>query len=434
MSFTKKIIKDIDVRGKRVLVRVDYNVSVTADGRIVDDSKLRASLPTLWYLLEQGAAVLVCSHMGRPDGNVRPEYSLFPAAKQLQVLLKRDVTFVPECTGARAKKAAETMQPGQVVLLENLRFDPREEANDDSFATALASYADIFVQDGFAVAYRTHASVDAVTRHLPSVAGLLLEREVTALTEVTEAHGPLVAVIGGASLPDKFAMLEHLVQTADVVAMGGQVGTVLLRAAGMELGATAVSSEDLPLARRLLELAAEQRSKRPFLLYLPQDAVVVTQPGNAHAPTRVVDWSTHVLADIEHYPKRPPHAASQVAANEYVVDIGPFSGAFIAGTVQLAARVVWSGVLGDVAAASTLQGPVGPYAHGSELVLEALTGQFGRRPYSVVAGDDSVEYVAARHMTEAFHHVSTGGGASNEVLAGHSLPGVSALEDKAGMS
>lgn len=428
MSFSKKTIKDIDVRDKIVLVRTDYNVPMT-DGSIDDDYKIKVSLPTIWYLLEQGAAVIICSHAGQPEGKKSPELSLFPVAKHLQTLLKRDVEFVPECVGARAEKAARNLQPGQVVLLENLRFEPGEENNDDEFAKSLADLAHVFVQDGFAVSYRRHASVDAITRYLPSVAGLLLEKEVSAITNLThEPPRPFVALIGGDSVSEKIGMLERMIQTADVVALGGGIAQTFLRALHVPLGKTPVTDSDLPAAQHLLSLAAEQRTNRRFVLYVPQDGVVSTVADGA-APTRIVDWSVHVIADIENYPKRPPHETGQVKDSEYVHDIGPFSGAYIAGVTQLAHTVLWSGVMGAVNIKGGQQGPIGPYAHGTELVVEALTGQFGNRPHSIIAGDDSVAYITHKHLRDSFDHVSTGGGASNELLAGRTLVGVEVLQD-----
>lgn len=429
MTFQKRTIKDIDVQGKYVLVRTDYNVAIT-NGVIEDDYKITASLPTIVYLLEHGAAVLVCSHMGRPQGTKPAELSLFPVAKRLQELLKREVEFVPECIGSRATKAARSIQPGQVLLLENLRFERGEEANDDGFAKRLAAMADVFVQDAFAVSYRRHASTDAITRYVPSVAGLLVEKEVKALTVSAEQpNRPLIAVIGGTSLSEKAGLLDYMIHTADIVAVGGTIAHTLLQASGMHTGKTSPDASHIPLAQQLLAAAAQQRAERRFVLYLPQDGVVSTAHDGA-APTRIVDWSTHVIADIENYPKRTPHQASQLHDDEIILDIGPFSGAYIAGVVQLAHTVIWSGTMGLVQKTGGMQGPVGPYSHGTELVVEAMTGQFGNRPpTTIVAGDDSAQYVATRHLYGSFSHVSTGGGASNELLAGHSLVGVEALQD-----
>ena len=430
MSFSKKTIRDIDIRGKRLLIRTDYNVPVNAHGVVTDDRKLRASLATIQYALEQDAAIILCSHLGRPEGTARAELSLFPIAKRLQELLGREITFVPECVGERAAKATSSCQPGQIVLLENLRFDAREESNDDAFAAQLAGYADIFVQDGFAVAYRRHASVEAITHHLQSVAGLLVENELRSLETVisSTAARPIIAVIGGERVAETFALLDQVLHTADVVAVGGPMAAAFLHEMGVATGSTKIIDEDKPLVHQLLATVAEQRRERGLAFVLPYDAVVA-RSDTASASTRIVDWSAHVIADIESYPKRPLHEASQVAADEQILDIGPFTGAYLAGLTQFAGTVVWCGALGRTDVIGQ-RGPVGPFAHGSELLVEALSGQFGKRPaYTVVAGDDATAYIENRGLLDIFDHISTGGGASLEVLAGRSLVGVDALED-----
>jgi 3-phosphoglycerate kinase len=429
MSFTKKTIKEIDLNGKKVLLRADYNVPLSKEGKITDDYRLQQSLPTVKYLLEQGAAVIICSHLGRPDGKANPEFSLLPVAKRLNELLERDVEFVPDCIGDRARKVAEGLQPGQVVLLENLRFHAEEEENDTEFGKQLAALADVFVQDGFGVVHRAHASTEAVTHFLPSVAGLLLEREVDTITNVMENPArPLVAVIGGAKISDKIEVLKRFIDIADIVAVGGAMANTFLQAQGIPVGKSKTEPDDLPLAKQILELAREKTKNGKFVFYLPQDGVVASKLDTA-APTRIVDWSAHVIADIETYPKRPSRTASHVEDDEMILDIGPFSGAFVAGSLQLAGTVVWNGAMG-VTETTSLQGPIGPYAHGTELLVEAMTGQFGNRPFSLVGGGDTVGYIENRGLLESFNHVSTGGGASLELMSGRKLPGVEALEDK----
>lgn len=431
MGFTKKTVRDIDIAGKRLLIRVDYSVEIAADGTIVDDYKIRASLPTITYAIDQGATVILCSHLGRPEGVAKPELSLFPVAKHLRTLLKRDVEFVPECVGARADKAAKTCQPGQVLLLENLRFDEREMMNDDAFAAELAALADIFVQDGFAVAYRQHASVEAITHHLPSVAGLLVERECTELGGVFggDTAQPLVVIIGGESVNEKIHLIEQAIAVADVLVLGGALAVVFLHQLGVKTGRSPQADADVAIVDHLLDQARTARRTRGFTLVVPQDAVVSSHHDGT-AGLRIVDWSAHVIATIEAYPRRPLHETSQVTDEEMILDIGPFTGAFIAGLAQFAGTVLWSGTLGNTMVPDA-RNPVGPFTHGSELVIEALTGQFGRRPIrTVVSGDDTVQFVAARDMTEAFDHVSTGGGASQELLCGRALVGIDALEEK----
>lgn len=427
--FTKKTVKDIDVHNKTVLLRADYNVPLDDNGEITDDYRLQQSLPTLCYLLEQGAAVIICSHLGRPNGKPDPKSSLFPVAKRLQELLQQDVEFVPDCIGERAEKAAKNLQPGQVALLENLRFHSEEEANDSAFAKQLASLATVFVQDGFGVVHRAHASTEAVTHFLPSVAGLLLEREVETITNVMQnPDRPLVAVIGGAKIADKIDVLMRFIDIADVVAVGGAMANTFLQATGLDIANSMTDSADLPMAKQILELAHAKSKSGKFVFYLPQDGVVASKVDST-AQTRIVDWSAHVIADIENYPKRSLPAASQLQGHEMILDIGPFSGAFIAGAIQLASTVVWNGAMG-VTETAGLQGPIGPYAHGTELLVEAMTGQFGNRPFSVVGGGDTVGYIESRGLLDSFNHVSTGGGASLELMSGRKLPGVEALEDK----
>jgi len=427
--FTKKTINDIDLNGKKVLLRADYNVPLNDKGEITDDYRVQQSLPTVRALLEKGAGVLICSHLGRPDGKADPKYSLMPVAKRLKELLERDVEFVPDCIGDRARKASESLQPGQVVLLENLRFHAEEEENNEDFGRQLAELADVFVQDGFGVVHRAHASTDAVTHYRPSVAGLLLEREVDTITNVMENPArPLVAVVGGAKIADKIEVLKRFIDIADVVAVGGAMANTFLQATGVRVGKSKIDADDLPLAKEIMELAKQKSREKRFVFYIPQDGVVATKL-EKDAKTRIVDWSAHVIADIENYPKRPATEASHLAEDEMILDIGPFSGAFIAGTLQLAGTVVWNGALG-VTETVGLQGPIGPFAHGTELLVEAMTGQFGNRPFSLVGGGDTVGYIESHKMLNVFNHVSTGGGASLELMSGRKLPGVEALENK----
>jgi phosphoglycerate kinase len=429
MSFTKKTVHDVDLHGKKVLLRADYNVPLDDQSRITDDYRLQQSLPTVRFLLDHGASVIACSHLGRPDGKPDPKFSLLPVAKRLQELLGRDVEFVPDCIGERAEKVCAGLRPGQVVLLENLRFHPEEEKNDEEFAHKLASLADIFVQDGFGVVHRAHASTEAVTHFLPSVAGLLLEHEVDTITNVMEnPQRPLVAVVGGAKIADKIDVIKRFIDIADVVAVGGAMANTFLEAKGMKIGKSKVDEGDLPLAKQILELANAKSKNSRFIFYLPQDGVVAKKV-DPSAQTRIVDWSAHVIADVENYPKRPPHESGVVHEDEMILDMGPFSASFIAGTLQLAGTAVWNGALG-VTETKSLQGPIGPFAHGTELLTEALTGQFGNRPFSLVGGGDTVGYIESRGLVEAFNHVSTGGGASLELMSGRKLPGVEALENK----
>lgn len=428
-SFSKKTVRDIDVHGRTVLLRADYNVPLDGEGNILDDYRIRQSLPTVQYLLSRGAKVVICSHLGRPKSPKDTELSLFPVAKRLQRLLKRQVNFVPETVGQRAEKIIGTLKPGDVALLENLRFHPEEEANDDAFAKELAGLADVFVQDGFGVVHRAHASTDAITRHLPSVAGLLLEKEVGTITQVmSKPVRPMMAIVGGAKIADKIDVLHTFIDLADFVAVGGAMANTFLKAKGIEVGESLVDDDELPLAREIMAKAKRKAKDQYFIFALPHDGVVADKV-DRKVETRIVDWGAHVIAEIENYPHRPPQRASRVLAHEMILDIGPFSASFIAGAMQLSNTVVWNGTLG-VAEQEGLQGPVGPFAQGTELIIDAAAGHMGHRPFSLVGGGDTVAYIQQRKVIDAFNHVSTGGGASLELMAGRRLPGVVALENK----
>ena len=425
--FTKQTIRDIDLKGKTVLLRADYNVPL-ADGKITDDYRIKQSLPTITYILEHGAKLIICSHLGRPAGPRDLDNSLFPVAKRLQELLDKPVGFATDCIGEPANKAAKSLPMGQVLLLENLRFHPEEEANDPAFAKQLASLADVFVQDGFGVVHRAHASTAAVTKFLPSVAGLLLAHEVDTITTVMEQpERPLMAIVGGAKIADKIDVLHHFIEIADFVAVGGAMANTFLAAKGVNIGGSMFDKHDLPVARDIMRKAGREAKKRPFVFAVPHDGVVASKIDSA-APTRIVDWSAHVIADIENYPKRAPLSARQLHGHELILDIGPFSGSFIAGGIQLANTVVWNGTMG-VTETTSLRGPVGPYAHGTELIIDALLGEFGHKPFTVVGGGDTVGFVESKGLVKAFGHVSTGGGASLELMGGRKLPGVESLLD-----
>ena len=428
MSFNKKTIRDIDLDGKTVLLRADYNVPIEG-GKITDDYRIKQSLPTIRYLLEKNVRLIICSHLGRPEGKVVASMSLFPVAKRLHELLDKDVEFVPDCVGDRVQKAAKALKPGDVLLLENVRFHPEEEANDEQFAKELAGLADVFVQDGFGVVHHPAVSVTEIPKYLPGVAGLLVEKEVDTITEVMEnPKRPLMAIIGGVKIADKLDILNRFIDIADFVAVGGAMANTFLVAQGVKVGASIYDKEGVALAKEIIAKAEAKAKDQPFVFALPHDAVVATKIDKA-APTRIVDWTGHVMSQIQHYPGRSPASSGQVAADELILDIGPFSSSFIAGGVQLAKTAVWNGAAG-VTETPSLHDPVGPTAHGTETILEALTGEFGNKPYTLVGGGDTVGYVESRGMVDSFDHVSTGGGASMELMSGRKLPGVEALEDK----
>lgn len=430
--FNKKTIRDIKLTNKTVLLRADYNVPVK-DGRITDDYRIEQSLPTLHYLLEHKARVIIISHLGRPDGKPDPALSLWPVAKRLDQLLKDvDVSFVDECIGDKAKAAVTKLRSGQVLLLENLRFYDGEDDNDPEFAVGLAELADIFVQDGFGVVHRKHASTAAITKLLPSVAGLLVEKEVEVITKtMAQPERPLTAIIGGAKISDKIDLLHKFIEIADFVAIGGAMANTFLKAQGVDVAKSLIEKDEVTLARSLLEKAKAKAKKQHFVFYIPHDGVVArTIDQKTH--TRIVDWDAHVISSIEHYPKRPPHDASRMHPDEQILDIGPFSASFIAGGVQLSHTVIWNGTMGVTEVPGLLE-PVGPFTHGTEVIVGAILGEFGHKPFSVVGGGDTVGYIEQQGLSKAFGHVSTGGGASLELMAGRTLPGVASLADKEGV-
>jgi 3-phosphoglycerate kinase len=426
--FTKKTVKDINLKGRTVLLRADYNVPLSDKG-ISDTYRIDQSVQTIEYLLQHAGKVIICSHLGRPEGKVNQKFSLKAVAAYLEKSFPHKVSFVDDCVGPSVEKAVKELKPGHILLLENLRFHPEEEKNDKDFAKKLGSIADVFVQDGFGVVHRAHASTDAITKVLPSVAGLLLEKEVDTITEAMHnPKRPLMAIVGGAKIADKIDILNRFLDTADVVAVGGAMANTFLKAKDIDIAKSIWDESELPLAHKIIERAEAEAKRRHFIFYLPQDAVVAASLDKA-AHTRIVDWDTHAVADIENYPKRPPRSASDLLANELILDIGPFSGAFIAGAMQMMETVIWNGVMGVTETAGT-QGPVGPFAHGTEVVIEAMLGEFGHRPKSLVGGGDTVGYIEKRGLINSFDHASTGGGASLDLMSGKKLPGVEALQDK----
>lgn len=428
--FTKKTIHDFDIAGKQVLLRADYNVPLNKDGSIASDYRIKQSLPTLRALIEKGCKIVVCSHLGRTAGKDDLATSLLEVSKRLSELLGQTVQFMPDCVGDETAAATAQLQPGQVVLLQNLRYYKEEEQNGEDFARVLAqdSHAEDFVQDGFGVVHRAHASTDAITHFLPAVSGLLLQREVSTITQVMQSPDrPLMAIIGGAKIADKIDIIYKFIELADVVVIGGAMANTFLLAEGIEVGESLVDTADLDTAKEILEKAREVAKTRRFTFYLPQDGVVAESLEKT-AKTRIVDWDAHVIADIQQYPARPARSASKVLRHEKILDIGPFSGAFMTGVMQLCSTVVWNGTMG-VTEVDAVHGPIGPFAHGTELIIEGLLGNHGHKPFSVLGGGDTTAYIEERGLTDLFNHVSTGGGASLELMAGKVLPGVASLLD-----
>lgn len=427
-NFNKKTVKDIDLAGKRVLLRADYNVP-----DIESDYRVKQSVPTIEYIMEQKPKlVMIASHLGRPEG-VDRDLSLQPIARHLSQLLNRQVYFVQDCIGDEVKETISRLKDGAILMLENLRFHEGEEKNSPEFAQAIvdATGAEVFVQDGFGVVHRAHASTAAITELLPSVGGLLLQKEVEAITKVMKnPDRPLVAVIGGAKISDKLEVMNCLIELADSVAVGGAMANNFLKIKGYSIGKSLYDRDDLKLAREVLKKAEAKAKKQAFSLLLPIDVVVSTSI-EGRAQTRVADLASHSLSDIEAYPKIPPPKSYTVAQNEAICDIGPISAARIAGIIGLAKTVIWNGTLG-VTETKGIAGAHAPFAHGTRMVAEAMIGphnQHPTKPFSLVGGGDTSGYVESVGMADDFDHVSTGGGASLELMAGKRLPGIEALMD-----
>lgn len=435
--FTKQTVRDIDVKDKTVLVRVDFNVPLDENGVITDDYRIRQALPTIEHLIGCGAKVVLASHLGRPTGANDTANSLAPCAVRLSDLLHLPVMFASDCIGEERNKKIVELQSGSVLLLENLRFHSEEEANDDTFAKALAVGIDYFVQDGFGVVHRAHASTEAITHFLPSVSGFLLEREVDTITDAMESSDrPLAVVIGGAKISDKIELLDIFIDRADYVAVVGAMANTFLMAEGVEVGVSLVERDALDTAKRVLEKARARMQKERFTFYLPHDVVVAKKIDNT-LPTRVVDILAHTWADINSYPKQPTSESYTVEPDEWILDIGPITAGSISGALKLAHTAVWNGTAG-VTETKGLHGAADPYAHGTKTIADALVGEHAgekNKPFTVVGGGDTVGFVeSVDGLRERLDHVSTGGGASLELMAGKKLPGVEALLNKDGES
>ncbi|HEY3079538.1 MAG TPA: phosphoglycerate kinase [Chloroflexota bacterium] len=385
-------VRDLDVGGKRVLVRVDFNVPLRSDGSVGDETRLRASLPTVRLLLERGAAVVLMSHLGRPDGKRDPRYGLAPVAARFGELLGRPVGLAGDCVGPAAETAARALGSGEVLLLENLRFHAGEEANDPEFARKLARLGDLYVNDAFGTAHRAHASTVGVARRLPSAAGLLLEREVEALGGALERpRRPFVGVVGGSKISSKIAVLDNLLPRVDRLLIGGAMAFTLLKARGCRVGRSLVEDERLDLARRIMARGGEK-------LLLPVDAVAAAElrPGEA---TAVVD-------------------ACAVPDDLRGLDVGPATIAAWAEALRGAGTVLWNGPLGAY--------EVPPFEAGTVALGETLAASSAT---TVVGGGDLVGALEAAGLAGRMSHVSTGGGASLEFIEGRVLPGIAALEE-----
>ncbi len=434
--FTKKTIRDYDIEGKKILLRVDYNLPSLDDGTPSDDYRIKQSLDTLRYLIEKNCSIVMCSHRGRPaPGTPTPQTSLRPVAIRLQELLGQEVQFADDCIGEQARTLAAHLESGQILMLENVRYHAGDETNDEAFAKQLVetSGAEVFVSDCFGVAHRNQASVTGVAKLLPALSGFLLEREVDTITKVMEdPERPLMVVVGGAKISEKIEVLNRFIEIADYVAVVGALANTFLLAQGYSVGASLAEPNDIETAKDILSRAHEKATKGHFTFFVPRD-VVVAKDMTSDQPTRIVDLSNHNWSDINAYPKKPEAEAFEVASDEKILDIGPFSAAYIAGAMKFAKTVIWNGTCG-VTEVKGLSGAQDPFAHGTKILVEAMVGETAgeqNHPFVVVGGGDTVSFVESQDgLRERLGHVSTGGGASLELMAGKPMPGVDVLWDK----
>jgi phosphoglycerate kinase len=390
--FNKKMVTDLDVKGKKVLVRVDFNVPI-AEGKVADDTRIQAALPTINYLLDHGAAVILCSHLGRPKGEVKPEFSLKPVADYLGTLIDAPVLFAEDCVGEKAESAAAGLQPGQVLVLENTRFHTGEKKNDPEMAKQLASLADLYVNDAFGSAHRAHASTAGVAEYLPAAAGFLMEKEIKYLgNTIADPERPFVAILGGAKVSDKIGVIENLLEKADKILIGGGMANTFFKAQGYEMADSLVEDDVLEIAKDLLDKAGGK-------LVLPVD-VVIADAFSADASDKVMD-------------------VGDVPAGWRILDIGPRTVELFDGIIAKAGTVVWNGPMGVF--------ELDKFAKGTFAVAKSLanSGAIG-----IVGGGDSASAIKKSGLEDRITHISTGGGASLEMLEGKALPGLAALDDK----
>lgn len=390
--FNKKTIEDIDVKGKKVLVRVDYNVPMN-DGKVGDDTRIRAAQPTIDYLLQHGAAVILCSHLGRPKGGPDPKYSLKPVADYLSNMMGKPVAFADDCVGPTAEAAAKALKPGEVLLLENTRFHPEEEKNDMEFARKLASLADIYVNDAFGSAHRAHASTEGVAHFLPAVAGFLMEKEIRYLGQaIDDPKRPLVAILGGAKVSDKIGVIRNLLTKADTILIGGGMANTFFKAQGLTTGDSLVEDDALDTAKELLKLGGTK-------LHLPVDMVL----GDKYA----ADAQMKVMP------------VGNVPAGWRILDIGSDTVAAYSKVIEGAGTIVWNGPMG------VFEFP--EFAKGTFDIAKAVADSGA---ISIIGGGDSGAAIQESGLADKITWISTGGGASLEMLEGLELPGLAALQDK----
>ncbi len=394
----KQTIRDLEARGKRVFVRVDFNVPLE-DGKVTDDSRIRAALPTIQYLLGEGARVILASHLGRPDGKVQDGLRLRPVGERLSQLLRRNVPVTGDALGVGTEDAIKRLRPGDALLLENLRFHKEEEENDPEFATALASYADVYVNDAFGTAHRAHASTVGIAKLLPAYAGLLMEREIEMLSKLLEnAERPFAAIVGGAKVSGKIKVLTNLLSKVDLLVLGGGMANTFLLAQGRSVGKSLAEHDRVEDARRILA-AAEERGVR---VILPVDVVV------AKEVTRGTEYKTI--------------PAEKIPASWHIVDLGKQTLELMEEALAPARTVFWNGPLGVFEIPS--------FAHGTKAIARFLADKADGGTTVVVGGGDSVAAVTQQGLADHMTHISTGGGASLEFLEGRELPGVAVLLDR----
>ncbi len=398
MNIRKRIIEEVQLRGKRVIIRADYNVPLDDSLQITDDTRIRSTLPTINRAVDEGAKVILCSHLGRPKGKFDPKFSLAPIAKRLQRLLGKEVIFAPDCIGAAVEGLVAKMQPGDVMLLENLRFHPEEEKNDDGFSKALASLADVYINDAFGAAHRAHASTVGITKYIPeAAAGYLLKKEIEYLEGAVENPvRPFVAILGGAKVSGKIGVIENLGKKVDKVIIGGGMAFTFLKAMGLEIGQSLVENDMLDFAKGVQDHAFSSGVK----FYLPVDCVVAAsrEPG---AETKIVP--------VQEIPK-----------GWYGLDIGPASVKLFSEAVQDAKTILWNGPMGMF--------EVDAFARGTLAMAHSVANAYA---LTIVGGGETALAIHRAGESESISFISTGGGAALELLEGKTLPGLAALPNRA---
>lgn len=390
--FNKKTVEDMDVKGKKVLVRVDFNVPIK-EGKVGDDTRIRAALPTIEYLLKQDAAVILFSHLGRPKGGPDPKYSMKPVGEYLSTLMKKPVAFAEDCVGPVAEAAAKALKPGEILLLENTRFHPEEEKNDLDLAKQMASLADVFINDAFGTAHRAHSSTEGVARYLPAAAGYLLEKEIKYLGQaIAEPKRPFIAILGGSKISDKIGVIKNLLTKADVILIGGGMANTFFKAQGYPVADSLVEDEALATAKELIGSGGDK-------LRLPVD-VTVADKFEAEAAYKVMDMAA-------------------IPDGWRILDIGPKTMESYAKALKGAGTIVWNGPMG------VFEFP--NFAKGTYAVAKAVADSGA---VSIIGGGDSVAAIQESGLADKITHISTGGGASLEMLEGLVLPGLTALQDK----